>query len=148
MSTEQNKANYRRFIEEVWNKGNLAVIDEIASPDLIAHFLPPGTPPGGESMKQSVASFRAAFPDVRITFEDLIAERDRIAVRCRITGTQRGPFYLKTIIPPTGRRISVQGIDVWRFDGNGKWVECWGGLDRLALLQQLGAIPETSPSPS
>ncbi len=148
MSTEQNKANYRLFVEEVWNKGNLAVIDEIASPDLIVHFLPPGTPPGGESMKQSIASFRAAFPDVRITFEDLIAERDRIAARCRITGTQRGPFYLKTPISPTGRRISVQGIDIWRFDGNGKWVECWGGLDRLALLQQLGAIPEASPSPS
>jgi predicted ester cyclase len=148
MSAEQNKANYRRFMEEVWNKGNLTVVDEIASPDLIVHYLPPGTPPGRETLKQSLASLRAAFPDLKITFEDLIAEGDKIAVRCRMTGTHRGPFHSKTLIPPTGRRISAEGIEIWRFDGNGKWVELRGGFDQLALLQQLGTIPEASPSPS
>lgn len=151
MSVEQNKANYRRFMEEVWSKGNLTVIDEIASPGLVLHFLPPGTPLGGESLKQSIASLRAAIPDATMTFEDLIAEGDLISVRCRITGTHTGPFlnpHLKTLVPPTGRTISVEGIDIWRFDGNGRWVECWGGFDRLQLSQELGAIPAPDPSTS
>ncbi len=149
MSTEQNKANYRRFIEAL-NNGNVGIIEEIASPNLVIHFLPPGSLPGGESLKQSLASLRAAIPDARITFEDLFAEGDLIAVRCRMTGTHSGPFlnHVTTPVPPTGRRISVDGIDVWRFDGSGRWVECWGGFDRLQLLQQLGVIPATNPNPS
>ena len=143
MSTEQNKANYRRFIEEAWNKGNLAVVDEIASPDVVIHFLPPGTPPGGESMKQFIASFRAAFPDVRISVKDEVAEGDRAVARWTMTGTHQGPYlnHLKTVVPPTGKRISAEGIDIWCYDGNGKWVECWSSFDRLGMLQQLGAIP-------
>ncbi len=143
MSTAQNNANYRRFIEEAWNKGNLTVVDELASPDVVIHFLPPGTPPGGDSMKHFIASFRAAFPDVRINIEDEVAEGDRAVARWRMTGTHQGPYlnHLKTVMPPTGKSISAEGIDIWRYDGNGKWVECWSSFDRLGLLQQLGAIP-------
>lgn len=147
MSAEQNKANYRRFMEEVWNRNNLAVVDEIASPDLVVHYLPPGTPPGGETIKQSLASLRAAFPDLEITFENLIAEGDKVAVHCKMTGTHRGPFHSKTLIPATGRRVSVEGVEMWRFNDEGKWVELTGGFDQLALLQQLGVIPEPDPSP-
>jgi predicted ester cyclase len=150
MSTEQNKANYRRFIEEAYNKGDLAVLDEIASPDLVLHFLPPGTPLGPESMKRVIASSRAAFPDICITFEDVFAVGDRIVARCTMTGTHQGPYmnHLGTLMPPTGKRFSVAGIDIWRFDGDGKWVECWSSLDRLGMLQQLDAIPASAPSPS
>ncbi len=148
MSTEQNKANYRRFIEEAWNKGNVAVVDELASPGLVVHFLPPGTPPGGESMKRHIQSTRATFPDVRITIEEQFSAGDKIVARCTMTGTQRGPFlsHLKTLMPPTGKRFSVAGIDIWRFDADGKWIECWSSLDRLGMLQQLGAIPAAGPS--
>ncbi len=148
MSTEQNKVNYRRFIEEVWNKGNLDIVEEIASPDVIFHS-PPGTIPGWESMKQIVASFRAAFPDVRLIVEDQIAEKDRTVTRLRITGTHRGPFHsrLKTIMP-TGKTINVQVIDIFRHDANSKLAECWSGLDVFGLLQQLGAIPEADLSAS
>ncbi len=141
MSVEQNKANYRRFIEEVWNKGSLDVIEEIASPGVVFHS-PPGTPPGWESIKQVVASFRAAFPDVRLTVEDVIAEKDRTVTRLTITGTHRGPFrsHLKTLMP-TGKPISVQVIDIFRHDANGKLVECWSGFDVFGMLQQLSAIP-------
>ncbi len=150
MSTEQNKANYRRFVEEAWNKGNLAVLDVLASPDLVVHFLPTGTPPGGESMKRHVESTRAAFPDIRITIEDQCSAGDKIVARFTMTGTQRGPYlnHLKTLMPPTGKRFSVAGIDIWRFDADGKWVECWSSLDRLGMLQQLGAIPAAAPGPS
>ncbi len=148
MSTEQNKANYRRFIEEAWNKGNLAVIEEIMSPGLVLHS-PPGMPPGWESMKQLIGQFRAAFPDVYLTIEEQIAERDRTVSRLTITGTHRGPFrnHSQTLMP-TGNRISVQVIDIFRHDANGKLAECWSGLDMLGMLQQLGAIPEASPSSS
>lgn len=148
MSTEQNKANYLRFIEEVWNEGNLTVVDELASPEVVFHFLPPDTPPGGESMKQFIALTRTAFPDLRITIEDQFSAGDRTVARYTMTGTQRGPYpnHLKTIMPPTGRRFSAQGIDIWRFDANGKGAECWSVLDRLGMLQQLGVIPKATPS--
>lgn len=150
MSTEQNKANYRRFIEEAMNKGNVAVVDELASPGLVVHFLPPGTPPGAESLKRNIEATRAAFPDLRITVDEQFSVEDRIAARCTMTGTQRGPFlnHLKTLMPPTGKRFSVAGFDIWRFDANGKIAEIWSSLDRLGMLQQLGVIPVADPSPS
>src|SRR5689334_14201654 len=140
MSTEQNKVNYRRFIEEVWNKGNLAVLDEIAAPNLDTHFLPPDL----EIMKRFMVSYQEAFPDVSIRIEDLFAEGDRIVARLRMSGTHRGPYLnpLKTVMPPTGKKFNIQIIDICRFDPNGKWVECWSGFDELGQLRQLGAIPE------
>lgn len=150
MSTEQNKANYLRFIDEAYSNGNLAILDEIASPDLVLGFLPPGTPPGPESMKRHIASSRAAFPDVRVTVDDVFAVGDRVVARYTMAGTHQGPYmnHLKTLMPPTGKRFSVAGIDIWRFDANGKWIECWSSLDRLGMLQQLGAIPAVGPSRS
>jgi predicted ester cyclase len=150
MSTEQNKANYLRFIEEAMNKGNLVVAEELASPGLVVHFLPPGTPPGPESMKRLVVSTRAAFPDFRATVEDLVAEGDKLVARCTMTGTHRGPYlnHLKTVMLPTSKRFSVQGIDFWLYDSNGKLLEFWSGLDRLGMLQQLGAIPAAGSNPS
>ena len=141
MSVEQNKAFYRRFVEDAWNKGDLDVIDEIASPNVIFHS-PPGTPPGWEGAKQIISSFRTAFPDVCITVEDQIAENDRTVTRLMITGTHRGPFHSpgKTLMP-TGKRISVQVIDIFRHDVNGKLAECWSGFDVFGMLRQLGAIP-------
>ncbi len=150
MSSEQNVANYRRFIDEAYNKGNLAVVDEIASPDLVLHFLPPSTPPGPESMKKHIASSRASFPDVRITIEDQVAAGDKVVVRWTMTGTHTGAYinHLKILMPPTGKTIRAQGIDIWRYDGSGKWVECWSSFDRLGMLQQLGAIPAAVPGPT
>ncbi len=148
MSPEQNKASFRRYIDEVWNKGNLAVAAEIASPGLVVHFLPPGTPPGVEFLNRIVASYRTAFPDLRITVEDQVAEGDRAVARWIMTGTHLGPYLndLKTPMPPSGKRLSAQGIDIWRFDGDGKWAECWSTFDRLGRLQQLGAIPVAVPT--
>ncbi len=144
MSTEQNIANYRRFIEEAWNEGKLEVIQEIASPDVVLHS-PPGTPPGPEGVKQVVAAFRAAFPDVCITVEDQLAEGDRIVARWTITGTHRGPFRN---YPPTGKRISAEGMEIFRYDADGKWAECWSKFPLLELLQQIGAVPAAGPSVS
>ncbi len=150
MSTEQNSANFRQIMEEVWNKGNLAVLEELAAPGLVVHFLSLGMSSYGDSLKQQITAIRAAFPDFRVTIEDQFSAGDKIVARCRMSGTQRGPFpnHLKSLMPPTGKRFSVAGIDIWRFDANGKWVECWSSLDRLGMLQQLGAIPAADPSAS
>ncbi len=145
MSAEQNKASFRRFIEEVWNKGNLAVAEEIVSPDLVMHIFPPGTPPGVQSLTRFVAQVHTAFPDVQFSIEDMVAEGDRVAARFIMTGTHRGPF-LNELKTPTGRRFSMQGLDIWRFDPNGKWAECWSTYDQLAQLRQLGVIPVAEPA--
>ena len=149
MSTEENKATYRRFVEKGWNKGDLAVLDEIALPGLVLHFLPPGAPPGAETMKRFMASFRAAFPDISFVIEDQIGEGDTVVGRWTMSGTHRGPYLndLRTLMPPTGKKFSAEGIDIWRFDSNGKWAECWSSFDRLGRLQQLGALSAAGPNP-
>ncbi len=150
MSTEQNKNSFRRFVEEVWNKGSLAVVEEIASKDLVLHMLPPGTPPGVESLSRFITLVRTAFPDIHITIEDQVAEGDRVAARLIMTGTHLGPYFngSKTPLPPTGKRFRMEGMDIWRFNDDGKWAECWSTYDKLAQLQQLGAIPAPTPNVS
>jgi predicted ester cyclase len=91
-----------------------------------------------------------SFPNFHIAINDLVAEGDRVAFRCVMSGTHDGPFvnHLKTFMSPTGKRFSVQGLDIWRFDGDGKWADCWSTSDRLAWLQQLGALPAAGPNAS
>ena len=147
MSTEQNRASVCRLIDEAFNKGNLAAAQGMVAPSLVLPQLPPGTPTGLESLNRLVTGVRTSFPDFHITIEDQVAEGDRIAFRCVMSGTHLGPFvnHLGRFMPATGKRFSVQGLDIWRFDGEGKWVECWSTSDRLAWLQQLGALPASGP---
>lgn len=137
MQTEQNRAIFGRIVEEALNNRDLKVLDELVAADYVGYNLPPGLPPGPEGVKQFFQSFWAAFPDIQFTFEDDIAEGDKIAGRGYYTGTHEGDFQG---IPPTGKRIHVQFHDLWRFE-NGKWAEYWGQADLLGLMQQLGAIP-------
>ena len=81
--------------------------------------------------------YLAAFPNLHFTFEDLIAEGDKVVVRETMSGTQQGELMG---IPPTGKQFSVTGIEIYRFEG-GKIVEHWLESDMLGLLQQLGALP-------
>jgi steroid delta-isomerase-like uncharacterized protein len=138
MSTEQNKAVYRRFMEEVVNQGNLAVVDELVAVDVVEHEeLPPGYPQGREGVKQFFAMLRTAFPDLQATIEDLIAEGDKVVGRGTWSGSHRGQFM---DIPPTGKRVSFGVMDIGRI-ADGKIVEHWGQTDMLGLLQQLGVVP-------
>src|SRR5712692_3968146 len=120
MSTEDNKANARRFIEEVWNQGNLAVIDEITSPNYVDHD-PAMTVQGIEGLKQFVSMYLTAYPDTHFTIEDQIAEGDTVVTRWTARGTHKGPLMG---IPPTGKQVTVTGITIDRF-ANGKGVESW-----------------------
>jgi steroid delta-isomerase-like uncharacterized protein len=136
--SEQNKMLVRRAIEEVWNRGNYAVVDELVAADLIVHAsTSAGEIRGAEGLKQFYVMLRKAFPDLRFTIEEQIAEGDRVVTRWRAHGTHRGEYQG---IPPTGKQGQVMGIDIDRI-ANGKVVECWPCADELGLLQQLGVIP-------
>lgn len=137
MSTEDNKAIVRHFDEEVYTKRNLEAVDELIAPTHVDHTLPPGLPEGREGTKRAIGMYLAAFPDLQLTVEDQIAEGDKVVTRMTTSGTQRGAFGP---IPPTGRRVSVETVDIARI-ADGKIVESWGLDDRLGLLQQLGIVP-------
>jgi predicted ester cyclase len=137
MSPEENKNIIRRYIEEMWNKGNSGIIDELTTPNYIRYIAGPGGRLDREGQKKRISGFRAAFPDIHVTIEDLVAESDRVAVRVSITGTHQQQFQG---IAPTGRRISITAIDIIHIS-KGKIVEHWGVTDQLTMLQQIGAIP-------
>ena len=144
MSTDENKALIRRFNDEVWNKGNLAVVDEVFASDAVWHSAPPGLPPTREGLRQMITGFRAAFSDTRTTVDEQIADEDKVAWRWTFRGTHTGELMG---IPPTGKQITFTGISVDRIAG-GRCVERRDSADMLGLLQQLGAIPAPGQAPA
>jgi len=106
-------------MEEVFNKGNMKVVDELISPSIIEHSPLPGQEPGLEGLKKSLAAWRQAFPDLCVTVDDLIADGDKVVIRTTRTGTHKGTFVN---IAATGKQIRVEGIDILQFSG-GKVVE-------------------------
>jgi steroid delta-isomerase-like uncharacterized protein len=142
MATEENKALLRRFIE-LWNTGQVTTADEFVNPDLVDHTLLPGLPPGLAGFKLMVRGFRAAFPDLRISIDDLMAQGDKAAARVTFRGTQHGEFQG---LPPTGKSFTMGAIGILRFK-NGEVVEHWATLDRLGLLTQLGVAPAQTDLP-
>lgn len=133
--SEQNKKIVRRTFKEIWNHGNLAVVDERFSADYVGHSTPEIH--GPEGGKQFAAMMRSAFPDFHYTVEDEIAEGDRVVHRWTARGTHEGEFQG---MPPTGKQVTITGISVYRV-ANGKLVEGWTDADMLGLLQQLGTVP-------
>ncbi len=136
MSAE-NKALSRRTIEEIYNKGNLSIINEIYATDFINHSAPPGLTPDREGYKQFASMYRSAFPDLQMTVEDQIAEGDKVTTRWTATGTHKGELMG---IAPTGKQVTVTGIAISRYAG-GKLVEAWNEFDQANMLQQLGVLP-------
>jgi steroid delta-isomerase-like uncharacterized protein len=138
MSTEQNKALARRLVEEVINRGDISVGDELMSSDFVEHEeLPPGIPPGREAPKALFNMMHNAFPDLHATIEHLLAEGDTVVLHMTWTGTHEGEFMG---MPPTGKRFSIQVIDIIRVV-DGLLAEHWGVMDMAKMMQQLGAMP-------
>jgi steroid delta-isomerase-like uncharacterized protein len=139
MSAEQNKANSRRFYEEVCNKGNLDLLDELADPNTLTHQAGGANDiRGREALKQFVKMYYTAFPDLRFTVEDQVAEGDKVVTRWSSEGTHKGELMG---IAPTGKHAAgVTGISIDRYSG-GKFAEGWTNWDTLGLMQQLGVIP-------
>jgi steroid delta-isomerase-like uncharacterized protein len=133
--SEANKALDRRVFEEVYNKGNLALFDEFYA-DCV-WYRPETGEIKGETLKQFMSSVYAAFPDIRFTIEDQVAEGDKLVTRWSCTGTHQGEFMG---LAPTGKKVTSSGMTISRIV-EGKYVEVRQEWDSLGLFQQLGAVP-------
>lgn len=134
MLTDDNKALVQRFYDEVINQRNLAALGQFVSPNAVNHTVPAGLPQGPS---QFLSMHLNAFPDVKVTVEDLLADGDKVVALISVQGTQQGAFRA---ISATGRPITVMGINIFRIV-NGQIAEHWGLTDRLSALQQLGVVP-------
>jgi predicted ester cyclase len=135
-TTSTNEALFRRIIDDGFTLGHLDVLDEIVAPDALEHQA--GMPPGPEGVKGAVRFLHTAFPDFRLTVEDLVVDGDKVWARLRGTGTHTGPLGK---VPPTGRAMDITVFDIARFK-DGKLVEHWGVPDRFTQMQQLGLMPQ------
>jgi serine phosphatase RsbU (regulator of sigma subunit) len=130
---EENKASFRRYLEEAWNQGNLEVVDDIF--DRYISHQPDGSvlERGPKDVKRFVGEFRTAFPDLRLIIEEQIAEGDKVVSRGTIRGTHQREFRG---MAPTGEEVDIQGTAVFRFSSEGKVVESWDSYDQLSLMRQ------------
>ena len=135
MSTEQNKAIARQFRQEM-DKTQGAAATQFLAADCVAHF--PGNPPlNRDQVAGMIAVFYTAFPDLHHSFEDQVAEGDKVTTRLTFRGTHNGDFQG---IPATGKAVAFQGIVIDRIQ-EGKVAEHWSMFDMMGMMQQLGVIP-------
>jgi predicted ester cyclase len=145
MTTDQNKATARRFVEEGINKSNWAVITETQDAKFVDHQpTPAGFPTGPEGFKQYLTAFRTAFPDLRYSIDDEIAEGDKVVQRVTGHGTMKGAF---AGMLATNKHADWSEIHITRFT-SGKVVEHWGSVDQDSMFQQLGVKPAAMPIPA
>jgi len=130
-----NKALVRRFYKEVFVDWNMALVDEVVSPQFVSHDWPQGGPTGPRAFRNFYAAIRSAVPDARYEIDDLIAEGEKVVVRWRLVGTHKGDFRG---IPPTGRAVTLKGIAIYRVQG-GRLMERWVVSDLHGLLQEIDA---------
>jgi steroid delta-isomerase-like uncharacterized protein len=139
MSQESNIATTKKMGEAV-NKGDLNVLNVVFAPNVKDHDPAPDQGQGPEGFIQFFTQFRTAFPDLKVAVEQMVADEDKVAIAYTITGTQEGPFQG---IPATGKKIKARGMQISKFNSDGKITERWGSSDEAGILQQIGA---TSPS--
>ena len=135
MTIENNKNLIRRFFDEVYNKGNLAVADELVATGYTSHNELNIDVLGPEGIKKAAIMQRTAFPDLVTTIDDLIAEGNIVVVRGHDQGTHRAEFMG---FPPTGKRFTITWIDIFRIE-NGKLVEAWLEINIESLKKQLSS---------
>jgi steroid delta-isomerase-like uncharacterized protein len=134
---EENKDLIRRVWDEIFNKGNFDAVEDCFAPDAAFPSAQPGISPDLEGFKQTVSSYRAAFPDLCIKFEDQVANGAKVASRVSITGTHRGALGK---LAATGKEIAIDGINLIEVR-DGKIVTVWGMSDQLRMMRQIGAVP-------
>ncbi len=134
-------ANTMRRLYDLINAGDIDGFGAMLADNFVDHEELPGLAPTKDGVTAFFRMYIAAFPDLRMIPEDVIASGDKAVARVRATGTHEGGFMG---MPPTGRRVDVQLIDIMRFGDDGRVQEHWGVFDQLAMMQQLGAIPSGS----
>ncbi len=132
-----------RRLYELLSAGDVDGFGEHLADDFVEHEEMPGLEPGKEGVEQMFRMYRAAFPDLRMQADDVLVDGDKVVARVRATGTHQGEFMG---LPPTGKSVDVQLIDIIRFGDDGLAREHWGVLDALSMMQQLGAIPAPTPA--
>ena len=139
MNVERNKATARRWSEELWSKGNLAVADEIIAADYVRHDAGDPFPARGPAdVRRIVTMLRSMLPDLTIEVEAMVAEGDFVVSRYTATATDSRGYMGK---PPTGKTIRTSAMQMFRFGNDGKIVESWAVRDDLGTLRQLGHLP-------
>jgi steroid delta-isomerase-like uncharacterized protein len=132
-----------RTMYDLINAGDIGGFSEHLAEDFVEHEQTPGLEPTKEGVKQFFRMQLAAFPDLRMTAEDVFASSNKVVARVRLTGTNRGDFMN---MKATGKRVDVALIDMFLVDHDGRVREHWGVLDALTMMQQLGAVPQGSPA--
>jgi steroid delta-isomerase-like uncharacterized protein len=135
MSIDDNKALVRRFIEQVFEHGDMAAVDELVAEDFVPHTYPGTT--DREGLKRAMERVSTGITDAKFTIEDVIAEGDRVAVRLTSGATQNGEFMG---MPPSGKRYEIEEIHIFRVR-DGRITEHWHQFDQLGMMRQLGAMP-------
>jgi steroid delta-isomerase-like uncharacterized protein len=142
MTTDDNKALVRRFIDEIFVRGRKEAVDELLADDFVAHTWPSTGDPKAD-LKGAIDRTSKGLADVTFTIEDVIAEGDRVAVRLTAAATQVGEMMG---MPPSGKRYEIGEIHIFRLR-DGKVVEHWHQFDQMKMMQQLGAMP-AKPEPA
>ena len=137
MSDDDVKALVRHFFEEVWNKGNVAETESFLAPGFVSHNFLDVRIVGPSEYAGAVTDYRAAFPDLHTTLEDVLVDGDRVVVRGLDRGTHRGNFLG---LPASGREVTATWIEIFRME-NGKAAEGWLESDSARLRDQLVAEP-------
>jgi steroid delta-isomerase-like uncharacterized protein len=140
-SSQQNAATVLEMLDAIWNRRDLSVLDTKVTEDHLDHDAD-GDEIGRDAMAQGSQVYLDAFPDLHMSFDDQIADGDRVVTRWTGSGTHLGELHG---IPPTGRAAQISGIYIHRLSG-GMVAETWASFDRLGLLQQLGVIPALNPA--
>lgn len=143
MMAEKNKALaqqlYDAFNADDWNK-----VGTVIDANFVDHNPEPGQEPGIEGLKKMFAGYRAAFPDMKMTVNHMLADGDMVVAHITVTMTNTGSFMG---MPPTGKSVTMEGYDMLRFE-NGKGVEHWGIFDMASMMQQLGMMPPPGGAPA
>jgi steroid delta-isomerase-like uncharacterized protein len=135
-------ATARRLYDRI-NAGDIDGFGDLLADGFVEHEEVPGLAPSKDGVKTFFRMQIAAFPDLRMTVEDVVADGAKVVARVRYTGTQQGEFQG---MPPTGKAVDVQLIDIFRFDDDGRVGDHWGVIDLMAMMQQLGVVPAGAPA--
>lgn len=136
MTQDEKKQLVRQYVEQIINRKNLAMMDDLCAPTMQWHGGSAGDF-NADQLKAAMRSLYVVFPDIHAEEEALFAEDDLVATRWTISATHHAPAFGTT---PTGKRLVWMGIDIFRVEA-GKIVEEWAGDDTMALMQQIGALP-------
>ena len=137
---QRNKEIIRRYFEGWANHGDTTVAEELIATNVTLHN-PPAILHSLAEYKQGMAVFHTAFPDLRFTIEDVVAEGEKVVVRWTLHATHAGEYQGHA---PTGKTITVTGISLFRL-ADGKIQEITVNMDRLLQAQQLGWLPAPAP---